>query len=116
MSMLRPGDEHLHYSDSSHRWIAPPDIDQKVWDAGVRAHLFLHLTTMGGPVQSERLSDCRLPHAAPRPTSAPPAAARPTPVPQAVPRIPRPRPSAPSPDVPAVRRPAAKVRQLPRAS
>lgn len=59
MSTLRPGDEHFHYSDSSHRWIAPPDIDQKVWDAGVRAHLCLHLTTMGGPTQSDKLRERR---------------------------------------------------------
>lgn len=62
MSMLRPGDEDMHYSDNSHRWIAPPDIEQKAWDAGVRAHLSLHMTTMGGPVKLDELTECRPPH------------------------------------------------------
>ena len=53
MSVLRPGDDRLHYSDSSHRWIAPGNVDQKTWDAGVRAHLQQHLATMGGPVEAE---------------------------------------------------------------
>jgi hypothetical protein len=48
MGMLRPGDDRLHYSDNSHRWIAPPKVDQAAWDAGMRAHLFLHVATMGG--------------------------------------------------------------------
>ncbi len=53
MSILRPGDDRLHYSDSSHRWIAPGNVDQKIWDAGVRAHLLQHLATMGGPGDAE---------------------------------------------------------------
>ncbi|GIF73906.1 hypothetical protein [Asanoa siamensis] len=48
MSILGRGDEHLHYSDSSHRWVAPPHIEQGVWEASLRAHLGRHLLTMGG--------------------------------------------------------------------
>jgi hypothetical protein len=62
VSVMRPGDEHLHYSDQSHRWIAPPDVEQSVWEAGLRAHLSLHLTTMGGPVEFDGLQACRPPH------------------------------------------------------
>ncbi len=51
MSELRPGDQRLHYSDNSHRWIAPRNADQDAWNAGVHAHLALHLATMGGPVE-----------------------------------------------------------------
>jgi hypothetical protein len=58
MSVLRRGDEDLHYSDSSHRWIAPPDIDQGAWNAGMRAHLDQHLATMGGPIKVDRLRQC----------------------------------------------------------
>lgn len=61
MSVLHRGDEDLHYSDNSHRWIAPPGIDQNAWEAGMRAHLALHLTTMGGPEKDE-LRDYRPPH------------------------------------------------------
>jgi hypothetical protein len=74
VSVLRKGDENLHYSDGSHRWIAPPDIDQHAWDAGMRAHLSLHLTTMGGPVEVDELRECRRP-GVPRQRSAEPAAA-----------------------------------------
>lgn len=48
LSILGRGDEHLHYSDSSHRWVAPPHIEQSVWEASLRAHLGRHLLTMGG--------------------------------------------------------------------
>jgi hypothetical protein len=51
MSLLRPGDQRLHYSDNSHRWIAPRNVEQSTWEAGVRAHLDLHRATMGGPVE-----------------------------------------------------------------
>lgn len=62
MSVLRPGDQTLHYSDNSHRWIAPPDMKQSLWDAGMRAHLALHLATMGGSVERERSRNgCRPP-------------------------------------------------------
>jgi hypothetical protein len=63
VSILHRGDEELHYSDSSHRWIAPPDVDQTVWEAGMRAHLDRHRTTMGGPLE---LADPREPRRAPR--------------------------------------------------
>lgn len=42
MSVLRNGDQDLHYSDSSHRWIAPPDVEQKDWDAAIRIHMDQH--------------------------------------------------------------------------
>lgn len=45
---MHRGDEDLHYSDNSHRWIAPPEIDQSVWEAGLRAHMQQHRLTMGG--------------------------------------------------------------------
>ncbi|WP_174526664.1 hypothetical protein [Micromonospora maritima] len=44
MSVLRAGDEKFHYSDGSHRWVAPgPDYDQAVWDEQVRQHKLGHL-------------------------------------------------------------------------
>ncbi len=58
MSVLRRGDEDLHYSDNSHRWIAPPDIDQAAWNAGMHAHLDQHLATMGGPIKTDELRQC----------------------------------------------------------
>ena len=39
----------MHYCDNSHRWIAPPEIEQRAWSAQVRAHMQEHLRTMGGP-------------------------------------------------------------------
>ncbi|MEV4534581.1 hypothetical protein AB0J82_12205 [Asanoa sp. NPDC049518] len=51
MSTLGRGDEHFHYSDGSHRWIAPAHLEQNVWEAGMRAHLGRHLLTMGGREQ-----------------------------------------------------------------
>jgi len=53
MSVLHWGDDEMHYSDNSHRWIAPENVEQNVWEAGVRAHLEQHLTTMGGPVRHD---------------------------------------------------------------
>jgi hypothetical protein len=61
MSILRRGDEDLHYCDQSHRWVAPPHIDQTAWDAGMRAHLAEHRLTMGGPVDVDVLRECRAP-------------------------------------------------------
>lgn len=41
--MLRPGDEQLHYSDGSHRWVCPdPDDDQVAWTWRVRQHVRAH--------------------------------------------------------------------------
>jgi hypothetical protein len=53
MGILRQGDEHLHYCDSSHRWVAPGHLDQIGWDAGMRAHLAEHRATMGGQVKED---------------------------------------------------------------
>ena len=72
MSVLRPGDDRLHYSDNSHRWIAPGNVDQTAWDAGMRAHLFLHLATMGGPVEVDQLLN-RRPMRPPSPRMAAPS-------------------------------------------
>jgi hypothetical protein len=68
MSILRNGDEDLHYSDHSHRWIAPPEVDQAVWEADLRTHLSQHRTTMGGPPQVDEVSFCR-PRRVPRPVT-----------------------------------------------
>jgi hypothetical protein len=69
MSILHWGDEDLHYSDNSHRWIAPPGIEPGTWEAGVRAHLAQHLTTMGGPVKVDEVRKSRAPR--PRPPRPP---------------------------------------------
>jgi hypothetical protein len=53
MSHLHPGDDDMHYCDNSHRWIAPPEIEQRIWAAQVRAHMQEHLMTMGGPPPAE---------------------------------------------------------------
>ena len=53
MGILTSGDEDLHYSDSSHRWIAPPETSQQLWEAGLRAHIARHLSNMGGSQQDE---------------------------------------------------------------
>lgn len=43
MSELLTGDERLHYSDGSHRWIPPdPDYPQEVWDEMIRQHKEQH--------------------------------------------------------------------------
>lgn len=55
MGLIERGDEDLHYSDgSTHCWIAPVGIDQKVWEAGLRAHLARH--NAGGEVEQVRRS------------------------------------------------------------
>jgi hypothetical protein len=53
MGLIDRGDEALHYSDLSHRWAAPPDIDQKLWEAGIRAHVARHRS---GAVEQPRIS------------------------------------------------------------
>jgi hypothetical protein len=58
MSHLHPGDNDMHYCDNSHRWIAPPEIDQAVWAAQVRAHMQEHLATMGGPAPVTETRGC----------------------------------------------------------
>ncbi|HEY8533597.1 MAG TPA: hypothetical protein VIL44_06945 [Micromonospora sp.] len=44
MSILRPGDEDMHYCDGSHRWAAPPSWggDQTAWEERVREHQRQH--------------------------------------------------------------------------
>lgn len=51
MSHLSRGDEKLHYSDNSHRWIAPLGVTQEVWEEKLRAHLNGHRLERGGPVR-----------------------------------------------------------------
>ncbi|GII24665.1 hypothetical protein Pme01_42620 [Planosporangium mesophilum] len=43
MSVLKPGDEDLHYSDGSHRWMCP-DLrrDEDVWSERVKDHMRAH--------------------------------------------------------------------------
>ncbi|MGN9913674.1 hypothetical protein ACTMTJ_39690 [Phytohabitans sp. LJ34] len=55
MSVMHRGDEDLHYSDNSHRWVAPPEIEQATWEAGLRAHMQQHRLTMGGPFNIDEL-------------------------------------------------------------
>jgi hypothetical protein len=55
MGVLHWGDDDMHYSDGSHRWIAPENVDQSLWEAGLRAHVAQHLDTMGGPVRHDEL-------------------------------------------------------------
>jgi hypothetical protein len=44
VSVLKPGDEDLHYSDNSHRWLSPQqDVGEDAWAA---------LT--GTPLQNQR--------------------------------------------------------------
>jgi hypothetical protein len=45
MSNLLPGDEDLHYSDGSHRWMCPYDGDDDAWSA--RMHATAMLTAQG---------------------------------------------------------------------
>ena len=61
MSRLRPSDEIYHYQDNSHRWIAPPGVDQAMWDLTVQAHIQEHLKRMGGngKVPEQRSASCR---------------------------------------------------------
>jgi hypothetical protein len=51
MSSLSPGDHRMHYQDNSHRWVAPHGVDQRSWEAEVRAHLDEHRRLMGGSRQ-----------------------------------------------------------------
>lgn len=48
MSIIHPGDDDMHHCDSSHRWTAPPGIDQRTWSAQVRKHMQVHLALTGG--------------------------------------------------------------------
>lgn len=65
MSSLQPGDEDMHHSDGSHRWIAPPDVDQDLWTAFVREHQQRHLagaTTMEYERETDRPVSIGLPY------------------------------------------------------
>ncbi|SDY68972.1 hypothetical protein SAMN05444365_103134 [Micromonospora pattaloongensis] len=43
MSILRSGDDDMHYSDGSHRWVPPPGrADQDAWEDRVREHQRQH--------------------------------------------------------------------------
>ena len=53
MSSLQRGDDEFHYSDHSHRWIAPPDVEQDVWEAELAAHLETHRASLGRPLAAE---------------------------------------------------------------
>ncbi len=60
-------DRRLHYSDHSHRWIAPPDVTQETWSAILHAHMQAHLQSMGGPEAKERDAEvCVMPTRAER--------------------------------------------------
>jgi hypothetical protein len=48
MGILRPGDERMHYHDSSHRWVSPdPDDDQEAWEDRIREHQRQHRENLG---------------------------------------------------------------------
>lgn len=72
VSSLQRGDEDLHYSDHSHRWIAPSDVEQELWEAELATHLERHRAGMGSPLSGEERGKCRNPRIVP---------ARPAPVP-----------------------------------
>lgn len=64
MSVLKPGDEPLHYCDSSHRWTAPLDDDGQ-WRQRVEAHIAAHRESpKDGHAPGPRLGD--VPGATPR--------------------------------------------------
>jgi len=65
MSSFKRGDDEFHYSDHSHRWIAPPDVDQDVWEAELAAHLETHRATLGRPPAAEGKCRTRVPAARP---------------------------------------------------
>ncbi|MFB9239485.1 hypothetical protein ACFFWC_28780 [Plantactinospora siamensis] len=48
MSVMRAGDEPMHYHDGSHRWMSPNGKqDQKVWEERVREHQRRHRERLG---------------------------------------------------------------------
>jgi len=50
VSVLRPGDEEIHFSDNSHRWMCPdPDADEDVWRDRIRAHIRQHAEEPDSP-------------------------------------------------------------------
>lgn len=76
MGKLNPGDENLHHCDNSHRWTAPPDVEQDLWVSVVRDHLEEHRRTMGGPVRTDE----RRPRCTPVPAAVPSSPFAPEPV------------------------------------
>lgn len=54
-------DAHLHYCDNSHKWLAPPGVDQASWAQTVAAHVERHRATMGGPPAPVRGPACAVP-------------------------------------------------------
>jgi hypothetical protein len=57
MSHVIYDDDRYHYSDHSHRWIAPPGVDQKAREAEVRAHMDHHRQYLGGnPSSADRVA------------------------------------------------------------
>jgi hypothetical protein len=53
MSVLRRGDEKIHYSDNSHRWIAPTDDEQEMWTEMVWAHVSDHRGWRNAPTTDQ---------------------------------------------------------------
>ncbi len=47
MSILRPGDDEIHYSDGSHRWIPAEGWTDDAWRARVKAHQDEHRRNLG---------------------------------------------------------------------
>jgi hypothetical protein len=71
VSSLQRGDDEFHYSDHSHRWIAPPDVDQDVWEAELAAHLETHRTSLGRPLAAEGKCRAQRTGVAARPAAVP---------------------------------------------
>lgn len=66
MTWHNDADRRMHYSDHSHNWLAPPEVDQEVWSAMVRAHMQAHLDVMGGAPLTAGGQVCALPALAER--------------------------------------------------
>jgi hypothetical protein len=53
VSGLLPGDEELHYSDGSHRWMCPwlnaSEADETAWSQRMHAHRDAHRAHMTDP-------------------------------------------------------------------
>jgi hypothetical protein len=60
MGVLRAGDEVLHYSDSSHRWLCPSTDqgERDAWTTRVKAHCEEHARSRGpgADVRRQRVS------------------------------------------------------------
>jgi hypothetical protein len=63
MSHLVPGDQDLHYSDSSHRWGCPylyaTDEQQEAWHDRITAHVDAHQAAYDGPPTIRSKRDAR---------------------------------------------------------